>query len=246
MIVMLVVPILLLKLYEGILYPVLQVTHGDSREAYSVIMQQFARVYNECSLDESDSALLLELMDDTSWKKYEPHKSDAVKGNFNTHNFEENIINYMKLWIKLGIRHPSQYLNAFMNLTYGYWYPNDVLPDTTTYRKYIEIKHDGDDIVLDSRWPWLYEKLYSFGMESSYQKIPVLSMMFSPAVYVWILLFLCTVSLYRHKRRFLSMIVVPTALFLTILLGPVAILRYIYPIILCVPLLCVLCFSPED
>ena len=245
MAVILIVPILLLKLYEGLLYPVLQVSPGNSREAYSVIMQQYACVYNECTLDEADRELLLELMDDASWKKYEPHKSDAVKDHFNTRNFEDNIGDYISLWVKLGIQHPSQYINAFMNLTYGYWYPNDVLPDTTTYRKFIEIS-DGDDITFNSKWPWLFDKLYYFGMGSSYQKLPVLSMLFSPAAYVWTILFLCIVCLYHRRCRFFSVMVVPAALFLTILLGPVALLRYIYPIVLCVPLYCVLCSGLRD
>ena len=242
---MLIVPILLLKLYEGILYPALQVSPGSSREAYSVIMQQYACVYNECTLDEADRELLLELMDDASWSKYEPHRSDAVKDNFNTRNFEDNIVEYIRLWVKLGIQHPSLYINAFLNLTYGYWYPNDVLPDTTTYRKFIEI-YDGGDITFNSKWPWLFGKLYSFGMESSYRNIPVISMLFSPAAYVWLILFLCIVCLYHRRRRFFSVMVVPAALFLTLLFGPVALFRYIYPIILCVPLYCILCSRLKD
>lgn len=234
---MLLVPILLLKLYEGILYPALDVSPGNSREAYSVIMQQFANVYNNCEPDEADRQKLLALMDDTSWKKYEPHKSDAIKNEFRTEAFEENLGDYMKLWIKLGLQYPSQYLNAFFNLTYGYWYPNDTLPDTTTYRKYIEV-YTGGDITFESKLPGLLEKLESFGMESSYQTIPGLSMLFSPAAYLWLLLFLCAVNFYRKRWNFFIAILPPAALFLTLLLGPVALLRYLYPIILCVPVLC--------
>lgn len=47
---MLLAPILLLKLYQGILYPALSVEPGNS-EAYSVIIQQFGCVYNDCELD---------------------------------------------------------------------------------------------------------------------------------------------------------------------------------------------------
>lgn len=234
---MLLAPILLLLLYEGILYPALKVAPGSSREAYSVIMQQFGNVYNNCELESGDRKQLLALMDDEAWKKYEPHKSDAIKNEFRTDVFEENLLDYMKLWIKLGIRHPSQYLNAFFNLTYGYWYPNDVLPDTTTYRKYIEV-YTGGDVTFDSKLPRLLEFWEDFGMESSYQKLPGLSMLFSPAFYLWILLFLSTVSIYTGQYKFLTALLPPAALFLTLLLGPVALLRYLYPIILCTPVIC--------
>lgn len=100
--------------------------------------------------------MLLAIMDDVSWKKYEPHKSDVLKNEFQTEIFEDNLMDYISLWVKLGIKHPSQYLNAFFNLTYGYWYPNDILPDTTTYRKYIEV-YTGADITFDSKLPWLFK-----------------------------------------------------------------------------------------
>jgi len=235
--IMLAAPIILLQLYQGILYPALSVTPGNSREAYSVIIQQFGCVYNDCELDTEEKNMLLAIMDDASWTKYEPNKSDVLKNEFRTEVFEENLIDYMKLWIKLGVKHPSQYLNAFFHLTYGYWYPNDVLPDTTTYRKYIEI-YTGADITFESKFPWLLEKLEAFGMESSYQFLPGLSMLFSPGFYIWILLFLSAHSIYHKKKRFFIIMLPPAALFLTLLLGPVALLRYLYPIILCVPVIC--------
>lgn len=239
LVLMLIAPILLLQLYESILYPALQVKSGDSKEAYSVIMQQFGNVYNNCELEEEDKNQLLALMDEEAWKKYEPHKSDAIKNEFRTKVFEENLPEYIKLWIKLGIQHPSQYLNAFFNLTCGYWYPNDALPDTTTYRKYIEV-YTGGDISFDSKLPRLLEFLKNFGMESSYQKIPGLSMLFSPAIYFWILLFLSTVSIYTKHYKFFPALLPLAALFLTLMLGPVALLRYLYPIILCTPVICVM------
>lgn len=242
--IMLAFPIILLKLYEGILYPALEVAPGDSREAYSVIMQQYACVYNQCTLNESDRELLLQLMDDADWKKYEPRKADAVKDNFNTRNFEKNIGTYLKLWAKMGVQYPSHYLNAYLQLTCGYWYPGDTLPDSTTYRKYIEI-YDAGEITFTSKWPWLFEKVRMLGMESSYQNIPVLSLLFSPGTYIWALLFLVSISLYRHKYRIFTVMLLPAALFLTILLGPVALLRYLYPIILCVPLLYVFYLKTE-
>lgn len=235
--IMLFAPIVLLKLYQGILYPALSVEPGNSREAYSVIIQQFGCVYNDCELDTEEKNMLLAIMDNASWEKYEPHKSDVLKNEFQTEVFEKNLMGYMRLWLKLGIKHPSQYLNAFFNLTYGYWYPNDTLPDTTTYRKYIEV-YTGADITFDSKLPWLFKKLEAFGMESSYQLLPGISMLFSPGFYVWVLLFLSAHCFYHKKNQFFTIILPPAALFLTLLLGPVALLRYLYPIILCVPVIC--------
>lgn len=232
-------PILMFKLYEGIVYPALHVTSGDSREAYSVIMQQYANVYNNCEIDMSDKELLQQLMNDESWRKYEPHKSDIIKNEFNTIVFEDNLSEYIQLYIRLGLQYPSQYINAFFNLTYGYWYPNDILPDNTTYRKYIEV-YDGGDITFASKLPRLLELLQKIGMDSTYQSIPVFSMFFCPAFYIWIQLFMVTISIYEKRYSFLTLMLLPAAFFLTILFGPVALLRYAYPIILCTPAACLL------
>ena len=230
------IPILLLQLYQTLLYPKLNVAPGNSREAYSVIMQQFANVYNNCTIDSDDKKLLLELMDDECWQEYEPRKSDAIKNHFKTTIFTDNIETYLKLWIKLGIQNPTCYLNAFFNLTYAYWYPNDILPDQTTYRKYIEI-YDCSDISFDSKIPSLFKILKKIGMEASYQNYPVISVIFTPAFYIWILLFVFAVNFYNQKFNFIKLLIFPATIFLTLLLGPVALLRYLYPIIICVPFL---------
>lgn len=238
-IILMLLPIVLLKLYEGILFPALDVAPGNSREKYSVFMQQYASIYNYCEMENEDREMLLNLMSDEAWRKYEPHRTDVIKDHFNTEVFESNFTEYIKLWIKLGIQHPSQYVNAFLNLTYHYWYPSDILPDTTTYRKYIEI-YTGSDITFDSKAPWLLDKIIAFGMDSSYQNIPGISIIFSPAIYLWILLYLCAVHIYEKKYRLFIVLLVPIAFFLTMLLGPLAILRYLYPIILCTPVICAL------
>lgn len=235
MLIMLLLPLILFKLYEGLLYPSLNVTSGDSREAYSVIMQQYANVYNNCELDSNDKEMLLLLMDDDAWSKYEPHKSDIIKNEFNTQIFEANLMKYVKLYVKLGLHYPSQYINAFLNLTYGYWYPNDLLPDNTTYRKYIEV-YTGGDITFESKIPWLLEKLKKIGMDSSYQSIPGFSMLFSPAFYIWSLIFITTICIYEKKYKFLTLMLLPCTFLLSILFGPVALLRYAYPVILCTPM----------
>lgn len=227
-------PILLLELYKGILYPTLNVTPGNSREAFSVIMQQYANVYNNCEINKNDQTMLLKIMDDTSWKKYEPRKSDSIKDHFNTQIFTDNLSDYLSLWIKLGFEHPACYLNAFLNLTYAYWYPNDILPDETTYRKYIEV-YDSADISFDSKLPGLFSVIENIGMNASYQNYPVISIFFTPAFYIWILLFLVCCCLYKQNYNFIKILIIPFTLFLTLLLGPVALLRYLYPIIICVP-----------
>ena len=74
------------------------------------------------------------------------------------------------------------------------------------------------------------------GMDSSYKSIPGFSMLFSPAFYLWSLIFITTICIYEKKYKFLTLMLLPSTFLLSILFGPVALLRYAYPVILCTPM----------
>lgn len=233
---MFLLPLLLIKLLEGPVYHTFQIPSGDAREAYSVIIQQFGAVYNNTAPDSEEHQLLSALMEDEEWQLYEPHRSDALKDHFRTEVLKEHFSDYLSLWFHLGISYPSQYINAFLNTTYGLWYPNDILPDTTTYRKYIEIYCNGA-VSFDSKFPKLLESLERFGMESSYQTLPGVSTLFSPAFYLWLLMLFGTICLYRKQFNRLIPLLPLIGIWGTLLLGPVALFRYMYPLILATPLI---------
>ena len=229
-------PLLLIRLVEGPIYDILQIKSGDSREAYSVIIQQFGSVYPLTEPGSEEQELLLDLMDEEDWLRYEPRRADALKDHFHTTVFEDNLTDYLSLWLELGIAHPSQYINAFLNTTFGLWYPNDILPDTATYRKYIEVYCNGA-VTFDSKFPLLLKVIEHIGMESIYQYVPGISILFSPGFYLWILMFGAAIGFYSKKYKNLIPFIPLLGLFCTLLLGPVAILRYMYPLLLSAPLI---------
>lgn len=209
----------------------------------SIPIQQIARVYqfHEDDLDIKDKNLILELIEEDRLVHYDSHKSDTVKAGFRTAVFRENMQTYMDLWRRLGSKYWQEYLDAFFAMSYGNYYPKDNLPDTQVYRVYLELR-SRTDIPIESKMPKLFDLLEDLCLNSSYYRIPGAYLLFSYGFAFWIILFafgkLIIEKTYEKSPPFIAIFL----LYATILAGPVALLRYMYPIMICVPLLIGDCF----
>ena len=78
----------------------------------------------------------------------------------------------------------------------------------------------------------MYMSLFA---KNEYRKIPIIGKLFTPAVYFYLVLLYFIVTIYKKKNVEISFLLL--VYFITCLLGPCAILRYIYNIIVCAPLI---------
>lgn len=96
--------------------------------AVSIPLQQMARVtLDHKNLSESDKMLINRYMDvSLAPKRYKWFISDPIKGlawqrevaNINNKQFKRNFI---KDWLKLGLKYPKSYAKAWVDQTKGYW-----------------------------------------------------------------------------------------------------------------------------
>ena len=78
----------------------------------------------------------------------------------------------------------------------------------------------------------------------SQQRLPVVSMLFSVGFWHWIYLFTAFYLLaFRHRKQLLSLAFIGL-LYLTVLLGPIALVRYVLYLFFAVPLVLALAFDP--
>lgn len=223
-------------LYCGPVMEKLQIEKGNMREAMSLIIQPLARVYHE-EYDEisvGERKRIEKIFGESENIWYESHKSDAAKSQFDTNFFRDEIKDNVTLWVKLGLKYPDTYLDAVLANTYGNWYPFEKLPDTTTYRMLFEMPEMNR---IESKMSSLYKVLYGIGRESTYQKIPVIRLFFSTGMVCWVMLW-GLVDLWIERKYREMLIYIPLFfLFITILLGPVALYRYTYPLLICIPVM---------
>lgn len=228
-------------------------------EMYSVPIQQFTRVgyYHGEVLDRETRQLLDSYVPEECWQNYHPAIADSAKSVVAETRFPVNwdgqLAQLVGDWLRLGLRYPNEYMDAFLELTRGYWFLDD--------RSYAECAGygteermgaihtfnvsamgDGTEILHESKFPWLEEKLQEIVCGNSYYGWPVVSILFKSSFYFWGLLVLTAACLFRRQKEQATICLFPLIYMSTMFLGPVAQVRYVFPLMLALPVLAVLLF----
>ena len=114
-------------LYNGLLLPALGVIPGETREMLSVPFQQTARclLADPDDVTESEMRAVSAVLDvENGVPNYDPRLADPVKDT-SSPDLSGRLGPYMKAWLSMGMRHPGVYLDAWLNMIYGYFYPSD-------------------------------------------------------------------------------------------------------------------------
>ncbi len=221
---------------------------GSPREMLSVPLQQMARtrVKEEQRID---PALRKELEKyiPAEWvfAAYDPHLADPVKNRAVIHDDPAGLI---ETWVKLGMRHLDVYVDAFLDNCVGCWYLEDISHaqiygiGTESGFGYLSTDNRtmpaGCEIIPHSYLPGLRSLLEKIVSDNQYQRIPVLRIIFAPAFYWWMLCIYMAVAVYRRKYIMLLPVCFLGAYYLTLLLSPAVLIRYMYPFVVTVPAIC--------
>ncbi len=202
--------------------------NGSPREMLSIPLQQMART--RVKAEESLPPEMRQTLDryiPSEWvfAAYNPYLADPVKNRAVIHDDPAGLI---KTWIRLGLEHPQIYIDAFLETSVGYWFLEDrshaqiyglgsesgfgyLSTDTRTMPA-------GCEIPQQSLLPGLRAVMEQIVSDNSYQNIPILRLLFAPAFYWWLLcLYMCY--------------------YLTLLLSPAVLVRYMYPFVVTAPVL---------
>ena len=229
------------------------VIRGNNSEMYSVPMVQFMRVYEnqtENLTDEQYDMIYKVLPLEIDGLSYNPYFADTVK---NFTDYRDDIWSgspkaFSKEWLALAKAYPNDFIDAFLSLNRGYWY----LPD----RVFAEVLGVGADVgkgvlhtynctygIIDGGienvdlCPIAKRFIEKSINENGFFKWPILNILFRPAFYFILLMFTTFAALYKKKRIGFIMITYPLLYMGTLFFGPLVYFRYIYPIILTVPVL---------
>lgn len=228
-------------------------THASGtgiREALSIPLMQVARVHALAAARGEtlpEEAAVLEFIPDAD--RYVPHLSDGVKRHATVG--VSNMPEFLRLWAALGLREPAVYWDAFLYLNKAYWYMDDQSHlDIYAERGdhgYMETKaHEGYGVTRESLWPSLEASLDRLFVANDYRQIPILSAMIEPGFWCWVLWAVMALALYRRRQSAVFCSAMLFGLFITMMLGPCAYIRYAYPLALCALPLLGLCLSEPD
>lgn len=222
-----------------------QIPAGEVGEMLSLPLQQTARYlrdhYDEVTEEEAEvlqrgfTASLNQIA-----SSYNPDISDPVKGSFVAHPDAVYLKEYFSVWFHQMLKHPDTYIQAFLNQTYGYFYPNkhnweegysavfDIVGTEYLQTDYLDI-HFG--LKASSMRRILQNTVYVI------VKTPVLGLLLSAGMYVYVFIGEMVYLLVKKKRREFIILTPGFAVLLICLLSPVnGYLRYLLPIIAAMPI----------
>lgn len=237
-------------IYSGPVTNLVAHKNGDSiNEMMSIPCVQLSRsmAYNSDELTDEEKQLIEKYIPNFGVYESIEAISDGMKNTFQSDLFKDNPKEFIGLWLKVGKEHPITYIDAFARITIGWWYPDMNYRDSKAYHPYWEYDSTGQDgrfqdYILVQRKPVAgLKKLTSFleklSYDNSYQKAPIISMLFSSGCMVWGVFIYCATVIYQKRYKHLLVAVFVLALWLTLLVGPVVLYRYAYPIAVIEPLL---------
>ena len=177
---------------------------------------------------------------------FNKNRSDDVKDTFIyclNNDFDD--LKLLKIWLDYGMKYPIDYIDSSSNLTIGSWYLFDE-SHSNTYGDSLHLKGylasnylsvEGLEMNKpESKFPWLYNKLELVATDNiQYDSNILFRFLFTPATYVlsFILMFIYAIK-YKMKEVIIPMFLL-LALYSSIIIGPVIIVRYIYPFMVTIP-----------
>lgn len=241
--------LLIIAVYFAVDKGLTAVFHADAsenQEMLTVPIMQMARVYNTSdTISEEEKEVLYKYLSKEALERYVPKVSDGVKISFNNQAFAEDKGGFLKLWLKWGAENPFTYMNAWFMTSYGFWYPDTVIDvyrgNTVFTYTYEDSSYFGYEVEQpghrESKIPWLDELYRKMSLEIFQQKVPVLSMLFSPGALFWCMMFLLGGLCYWGRWKRCLPFLLPVLVWLTVILGPTYLVRYVVFLWCMVPLL---------
>lgn len=228
------------------LLSVLHVAQTDLVEAFAVPFQQIARVIAQGrELTAEDTYLLEQAFHlDKVAALYSPETVDPIKFEaFRSGNkpfIQDNLLSYGKLYFRLGLKYPGDYLKAWIEETKGYWnggysfwiYGQGISQNTLGIFSSVGKNPVGS----------LFSSLFRL-LEQS----PIFQPLFSIGLFAWIIIGCFLLNLWKRRTEYLTAIL-PIVLLIGLWIGtPVyAEFRYAYPLFLSAPVIAGATFFSEE
>ncbi|MBR1478313.1 MAG: hypothetical protein IJ608_10175 [Lachnospiraceae bacterium] len=252
----------------SILFRMTNAEQGDRRESLSMPIQQFARtmlyhggvgIYPEDdgTMREKDKALINDFLLDGAYGRYDADFADPVKSHTNTYVARYRTADFIKSYTGLFEEYTGDFVNAFLALDAGYLYPNDITHAhifdfegihnkgyVQTY--WLESELSARGLYKNTKWQKMYITLEEWADNNTYLGYGIFKYLFVPGVFIWAYLFLAGVILIRRDYGKLAIIALILLYMMTLLLGPVVSLRYVYPLMGTFPIIAAITLKKKN
>lgn len=177
--------------------------------------------------------------------KYCAELADISREAMNEDAIKSDIGGFVWLWLRMGLKCPNAYLNAFTAQTRYGWYPDSVIDGYIRAEIYHDEKNffkpgvapPGSKVHIWNSGEEFYRKI---SCDISFEKIPIVSMLFSIGFHNWLVLHCFVYAVYRRSKKMYLPLGVMMGYLMICLLLPIVIMRYYMPLYLLFPLTAVM------
>lgn len=183
--------------------------------------------------------------------KYVAENADVTMGRLTV---EGNVKEFLKFWLRIGLKHKRVYLDAILAQTRQMWFPDCIIDgyqemEVEAYKSYDKcyygfIKTIDEPGVQMQYLPFVQEFYEKIGMFISFERIPILSMMFSIGFQFWILLNCVFYVGYRKCQHLYLPLAVILSYMMISAFVPVVLLRYFVAIFFAMPMIIAFTLQP--
>ena len=219
-----------------------------SYQLYSLPAQQLVRAYHLGDVTDEEKDEIRSWFWDNHGLSLRPHLADKAKGYLVEDRIAVHADEFMALWARIGRKNPRVYTEAFLLLNLGAWYPDD-LSHAEVYREnvgYLQTNtYDmtAQGITRSTLLPGVRALTERICRDNAYQKLPLLPLLMCTATPVWLLLLGCAALIARGRAKLIAPVGGVAALWLSYLLGPCTLPRYMLPLFCLAPVLLAVAFT---
>ena len=219
-------------------------------EMMSVPCQQLMRTAKYADMPEDERTELSSWWLEGSVERYRPHSADTSKGgNFDYERYTREKAQFWGMYMRYGIRYPSIYLEAFLQNCAGIWNPDDISHshaldseewDFVYARTGIIFPEEAGTLEQTPLLKPLHSFLQGIAHSSRHERIPLISLIFRPSLYVYALLLLTFLTHVRRVRTQRLVLLPVWGIVLSYVFSACILVRYAYSFMACVPVMFVL------
>lgn len=222
---------------KGPIMDAMEVTPGQFVYKLCIPLQQVCRIVAKELPMEAEEMELIEKIGDVSYIKenYNGACADPMTAWVEAGDQEYLIAHkgdYLKLWIRLGLRYPEEYGQAFIEQTKGYWYPMD--PQQTVFWG-ITQHETGLETQAVLKGPAVLK--FCEILTKWYTIFPIYGLLYSMGAVFWLLLLCGGIAIRNRNFAVVGMCQPVFWITVTLFLATplVADLRYNYPLMITMP-----------
>lgn len=236
--------VILFGLYKCVVVPAAINGTVDGREMLSVPIQQMVRIYHEEGSDitAEEKAVVERLFGERGLTRYHPKVADFPKYDLDMAYYKENRAKINGMYLDLVKRNFKIAVESFLENTCGFWYPDSELVFSDVMQGYWQL-----DNLYISESKTQIPKVYDFYRQfdsSKYGEDSLLKMIiYSPATFFFLFVICFAYAIDQKSYKHVVIFSFVLALWLTYLLGPVALVRYVAFLFAMIPLYSTLIFK---